>query len=261
VATLAVRTTRGSWLASSCKALVVTFVVVLAAVGIASGLARGFFVQDLVARVDPHRTRAFAIARIHDPFADNRHELVQQVDGRFAANPSRTRLHVLTGAVFLLFAPLQLSRRIRVRWPDYHRWSGRLLVVMALVSAIPGFYFGLAVPFAGNGERVPIALFGALFVFAIVRAWVAIRRKNVLLHREWMIRAVALALAVSTVRLLALMLDALLTPRAFSPHAIFVLSLWAGWGLTLGAAELWLRHTRRARLSFRPEYRNAARAS
>jgi uncharacterized membrane protein len=117
------------------------------------------------------------------------------------------------------------------------------------VSAIPGFYFGLAIPFAGNGERAPVVLFGGLFVFAIVRAWIAIRRNDESLHREWMIRAVALALAIFTVRLVAIALDVLLTPRAFTPPAIFVLSLWVGWGLTLGAAELWLRHTRPAHVT------------
>jgi hypothetical protein len=46
---------------------------------------------------------------------------------------------------------------------------------------------------------------------------------------------------ISTVRLVAAVLDLTLAPLGYSPEMIFVSSLWLGWGSTLAAAELWLR--------------------
>lgn len=89
-----------------------------------------------------------------------------------------------------------------------------------------------------------IAVFGGLFLIAICRAFLAIRRHQVARHREWMIRVFAIAIAVSTVRVVAGLLDVVLTPAGFRPPALFVLSLWTGWLITLGVAESWIRYTR-----------------
>ena len=53
---------------------------------------------------------------------------------------------------------------------------------------------------------------GGLFLAAAARGYIAIRRHQVARHREWMIRLVALALAISTVRILMGVLDYALTP-------------------------------------------------
>lgn len=97
-------------------------------------------------------------------------------------------------------------------------------------------------PFAGLLEASGVAVFGALFLFAVVRAVVAIRRRDVATHREWMIRMFAIAIGVSTVRLAGFPL-LLLTRKG--PEAWFGHSIWIGFGLTLAVAELWIAATRR----------------
>lgn len=77
-------------------------------------------------------------------------------------------------------------------------------------------------------------------------AVVAIRRGQVARHREWMIRAFAVALGISTVRVVGTVFDVALTPAGVPPPEVFVLSLWTGWTLTLAAAEAWIRYTRAA---------------
>jgi hypothetical protein len=99
-------------------------------------------------------------------------------------------------------------------------------------------------PFAGPPEAAAIALFGGLFLLALARGFVAIRRRDLATHREWMIRAFAIALGISTVRLLGAVFDLALTPAGVSPAGVFLVSIWLGWLVTLGAAELWIRRTR-----------------
>ena len=102
-------------------------------------------------------------------------------------------------------------------------------------------------PYGGPAETAVIVLVTGLFLAALIRAFVAIRAKHVALHREWMIRAVAVAIGVSAVRVVGAAFDVALSPLGVRPSDVFVLSLYAGWGLAICAAELWIRYTRRRR--------------
>jgi hypothetical protein len=114
----------------------------------------------------------------------------------------------------------------------------------AIVTAPAGLYFGLLMPYGGLGEATATVFFGGLFVFSVGRAFVAIRRGQVARHREWMIRAFAIAIGISTVRVVGTAFDIVLTPAGLPPPELFVLSLWTGWTVTLAAGELWIRYTR-----------------
>ena len=218
-------------------------VIVLTVVGVAASIGRAVYVNDLVTRSDPVRREVLASLGITDPFAAERDSLLAHVDGRYGDHPATTRLHVVGGALFLLLAPFQFVRRIRSRRPTLHRWSGRLLIIIAFATGLPGLWLGLAVPFAGNGERLVISLAGILFLGALVTGYFAARRRDFTRHRAWMLRGYAAAAAISTVRLAAAALDLFLTPLGFRPETIFVISLWLGWGLTVGGMELWIRRS------------------
>ncbi|HEU5251388.1 MAG TPA: DUF2306 domain-containing protein [Thermoanaerobaculia bacterium] len=221
-------------------------VVVLVVVGVAASIGRGVFPGDFATRADPVRGQILAALHRADPFASERAQELDRFDVRYAANPLLTLAHVVPGGVFLILAPLQFSARIRNRHIRFHRWSGRVLVATALVAAAAGLHFGLSMPYGGSGEAAAIAVFGGLFVIAVLRAFVAIRQRQVAVHREWMIRAFAIAIGIATVRVVAAVLDLALTPAGVGPSKIFVLSLWIGWGATLAAAEIWIQHTRPA---------------
>jgi uncharacterized membrane protein len=218
---------------------------------VAAAAGRTRFPTDLATRADPFRTRLLASLDRSDPFAPYRPAELAFFDGRFAARPFLTLLHVVPGGLFLALAPLQFSSRIRNRHIGFHRWSGRILVLAGVASTAPAFYFGLLMPYGGTVEAVAIALFGGLFVAALGRAFVAIRRKQVDLHREWMIRAFALAIAISTVRVVAAAMDMAFTPAGLAPRALFAISVWTGWSVTLAAAELWIQRTRPRALGLR----------
>ncbi len=219
-------------------------VVLLVIVGVAAVAGRGVFRDDFATRADPFRQRVFAALHLEDPFLQHREEELDRFDRRFAAHLVSTLLHILPGGVFLMLAPLQFSSRIRGRYIQLHRWSGRILVLMGLVAALAGLHFGLSMPYGGAGEATAIAFFGVLFVVALGRAFFAIRRHQVARHREWMIRAFSIAVGISTVRVVAAVFDIALTPAGLRPPDLFALSLWTGWGITLCAGELWIRYTR-----------------
>ena len=217
----------------------------LVALGVFSAIGRTVFLDDFIARAEFVREWSMAAMGRHDPLALQRPAEVARMDGKFAAHPTLTLLHVVPGGLFLLFAPLQFSSRLRSRHLALHRWSGRIILPLLVASMLPGLYFGVINPYGGPGEAVMIALFcGALFM-SIGIAFIAIRRRQVARHREWMIRVFAFAIAISSIRLAFGAIDAALTPSGIPPPQQFTLAVWIGWLITLAAAEAWIRYTRR----------------
>lgn len=218
-------------------------VILLVAIGVSASILRAVIIRNPPVGHDVNGIEQQLLEQFHpgDPFNAQLLREYEEVDRRFATRPSLTLLHVVPGGLFLALAPLQFVPAIRRRFITFHRWSGRLLVVLAILSVVPAFYFGVAIPYGGTSEATAIAVFGSLFVLAILRAFVAIRNGDVRCHREWMIRAFALALAISTIRLLGIAVQAFTRAPV---HEQLGVVFWTGWALMLGAAELWVRHTR-----------------
>jgi uncharacterized membrane protein len=154
---------------------------------------------------------------------------------------------VVLGGLYLTLAPLQFVRRIRSRHLAYHRRTGRLLVAIGLVVGATALFMGLVIPFSGWGERVIIGLFGSLFLIALLKGLAHVRAGRVALHREWMIRAFAIALAVATIRLIyipALLIVA--EPTDAQNAVLWDTSFAVAFVLNTSVAELWIRATRRS---------------
>lgn len=219
--------------------------IVLCLVGIVASIGRTIYLDDAVTRFEPVRTRIFEIVGRTDPLAADRAAELAIVDGQFSARPGTTRLHVVGGALFFALLPFQFSRRIRQRYVRFHRWSGRLLLIVGSATTLAGLAFGVLTPYGGTPEAIVVAMVGAFFLVSAWFAWRAIRRREIDRHREWVIRACAAALAISTIRLLGAPFDLWLSPMGVHPRTSFVIVLASGWLLTIAIAEWWIRQTRR----------------
>ena len=219
-------------------------VVLLALLGVTAAVLRIIYPDDFITRFEPLRQRWFEVLAVNDPFADQRPAELARIDGRFAAHRWVVLAHAAAGGLFLLAAPLQFSRRIRSRHLAWHRWSGRVLLLLGFPLILSALFFGVLMPYAGQAEALLILVIGALFLAAAAQAWLAIRRHDIARHREWMIRVFASAISISTVRVLGGPFDLALTPAGVHPRMVFLITIWVAWALTLGAAELWIRRGR-----------------
>jgi hypothetical protein len=124
-----------------------------------------------------------------------------------------------------------------------------VLVAVGLVVGVTALFIGLVIPFSGWAERVLIGLFGSLFLFALGKGFVHVRAGRVALHREWMIRAFAIALAIATQRLI--FIPSLFVVVDPTGGQIVTLSI-AAWSAALvvhsSLAEVWIRLTRKRRV-------------
>jgi uncharacterized membrane protein len=149
--------------------------------------------------------------------------------------------HVVFGLAFMLLGPLQFVRRLRSAHPQVHRWCGRIYIVAGFVLGISALSIVLRFPIGGVNESTAITFAAAIFLFSLARAFVYIKRRDVVHHREWMIRAFALGLAISLDRIV-LVLFLVFTGRPFSE--LFGVALWVSFSFMAVAGEIWINWTR-----------------
>jgi uncharacterized membrane protein len=163
------------------------------------------------------------------------------MDSGFARHLILTLIHILPGALFLVLAPLQFLPNLRAKHLELHRWLGRGLVATGLVVGTTALVMSYKMNIGGANETAATTLFGILFLYCLIRAYVHIRRKEVAQHREWMIRAFGIALGVATTRPIVGIFFAF---RRLTPHEFFGIAFWLGFTITVVVTEAWIDHTR-----------------
>jgi len=165
-----------------------------------------------------------------------------EFDGDFARNPFLTFLHIIPGTLFMILAPLQFVPQIRNRHLWWHRLAGRILVVSGLIIGTTALIMSFQMAIGGANETAATLVFAIFFLFALGKAFYHIRRREIALHREWMIRMFAIGLAIATVRPIVGIFFAFTT---LSPREFFGTAFWLGFTIHLMAAEVWINYTRR----------------
>jgi uncharacterized membrane protein len=157
-------------------------------------------------------------------------------------------LHVVLGGVYLALAPFQFVKRIRSRHLAYHRRIGRLLIAVGVMVGATALFMGFVIPKGGSPERVVIGLFGTVFLVALVKGFVHVRAGRVSLHREWMIRAFAIGLAIATARLIfyPALLITTTDPSDRRFGTLLAVALAVAFVFHVSVAELWICVTRRS---------------
>jgi hypothetical protein len=165
------------------------------------------------------------------------------LDALFVAKASLTLVHIVPALALICLVPFQFSRRFRTRHLKAHRWIGRVIMVLGLIVGVSGLAL-LKDPVGGWAEVTAILFFDALFLVALTKAYVYARRRAIAQHREWVIRAMSVAVGVATVRPIMGVFFATAPLTGMTPHQFFGIAFWTGFTLTYVAGEMWIRYTR-----------------
>jgi uncharacterized membrane protein len=104
-------------------------------------------------------------------------------------------LHFLSGAVILLLGSIQLIERFRNRFPQVHRWIGRVYIVASLITAIGGLvYIFLHGTVGGTVMDIGFTLYGILMFAAAIETLRHARAGRMREHRAWALRLYVLAI-------------------------------------------------------------------
>jgi uncharacterized membrane protein len=144
----------------------------------------------------------------------------------------------------MILGPLQFLPAIRTRHPRFHRRSGRIFLLCGLVIGVTALIMPFVMtPIGGVNEAAGVLLFAVYFLTALGKAFRHILHGRVALHREWMIRAFAIGLAVATIRPIIALFFAF---SRLSPHVFFGTAFWIGFSLHAIVAEVWINSTRKS---------------
>lgn len=159
------------------------------------------------------------------------------LDQGFRAHSLITLLHVIPALLLIILMPLQFVERIRVLQPAWHRWSGRLIIVLGFIVGSTALVMSYTMAIGGANETAATTLFALLFLLFLSLGFRSIRQRRVAQHREWMIRAFGVALGIATTRPIV---GAFFAARRLTPHEFFGTAFWLGFTITLLAAESWI---------------------
>lgn len=164
-------------------------------------------------------------------------------DQDFSKHTFITALHILPGTLFMILGPLQFMPSIRVRHIQFHRWSGRIFIIAAYVIGLTSIVLSfIKQPIGGINEAVASIFFSIFFLVCVSLSLHSILRKQVLLHREWMIRTFSVGLAIATVRLITVF--AFIFFKVL-PENFLGTAFWMGFSLHTVVAEIWINYTRK----------------
>ena len=144
------------------------------------------------------------------------------------------QLHVLAAAFALPGCLALLSKTVLRRWPQVHRWLGRLIAAVVLLALAPsGIYLAL---FAKGGLRGTLGflLSAAIVVVAMVQGVRTARAGQVRAHRRFMLHVLAQLSVAVTSRAMLLGFDAI----NLDPQVGYLTALWLPVVASAAAVEL-----------------------
>jgi uncharacterized membrane protein len=110
--------------------------------------------------------------------------------------------HMILGAAVMVLVPLQLSRRLRARYPRLHRTMGRVIVIASMIIALGGLqYIVIRGTNAGPLMDLGFAANGVLMFGAATQAFRYARAGDFSRHREWALRLFVLIMGSLIFRL------------------------------------------------------------
>ncbi|WP_114971093.1 DUF2306 domain-containing protein [Rhodoferax ferrireducens] len=159
----------------------------------------------------------------------------------FEAHRTGIYAHIFASAVALSIGPFQFSARLRATHLGLHRWLGRLyLGIGVLVGGLARLFMAFYA-FGGLPARLGFGCLALAWLYTGFRAYLAIRSRDVVSHRRWMVRNFALTFAAVTLRLWL--------PAAVAGGIPFELTYpviaWLSWIPNLLLAELFFQQTHR----------------
>lgn len=153
-------------------------------------------------------------------------------------------IHVVCAMIFYVLAALQIVPGMRKRYPAWHRIAGRIAVPAGIASASAATWLTIAHPDLGGlilycGRLV----FGPLWAACLVLGLIAIKRRDIPAHQNWMIRAFAISMPAGTLIFISapffLYFGTIELPQTLDE------SIQSGaWILHLAVAETWIRRER-----------------
>lgn len=141
--------------------------------------------------------------------------------------------HITFGGLALLSGCTQFLSSLRQKHLSLHRSLGKIYVASVMLSGVAGFGIAFAAS-AGVWAQMGFAALGFLWLYTTAKAFLAIKKRDIVEHQNWMTRSYALCFGAVTLRLwMPLFLGAL----GMSFSIAYPIIAWLSWVPNLLVAE------------------------
>ncbi|WP_373549700.1 DUF2306 domain-containing protein [Haliscomenobacter sp.] len=148
--------------------------------------------------------------------------------------------HITFGGLALLSGCTQFLSSLRQKHLSLHRSLGKVYVASVMLSGVAGFGIAFAAS-AGVWAQMGFAALGFLWLYTTAKAFLAIKKRDIAEHQNWMTRSYALCFGAVTLRLwMPLFLGAL----GMSFSIAYPIIAWLSWVPNLVVAELIIRRAK-----------------
>ena len=107
--------------------------------------------------------------------------------------------HLVGGSLALFLGPIQFWKKLRTKYPGFHRIAGKVYIAGALLTGLSALRLSLV---SQCGPcRLSLFLLAVLALGATSFAWIAIKNRNIKAHRQFMVRSYVLLFSFVAVRI------------------------------------------------------------
>jgi hypothetical protein len=149
-------------------------------------------------------------------------------------------IHVFSAVLTLMAGFTQFSPYILREHKKLHRFMGRVYVFDILFINFPT---GMLMAFYANGHwptKIAFIILDSLWFWFTLKAFLAIKKRNIKVHEQFMIRSYALTFSAIMLRTWKIVLSSLFV---LAPVTLYMIDAWMGFVPNLLFAE-WLIRTR-----------------
>lgn len=144
-------------------------------------------------------------------------------------------VHIHSAPLVLLNGLVLLNEHVRSRHGRWHRWLGRVQVVVLLLFVLPSGAVMSQHAFGGRQAGLSFLLLSAVTACCAIVGVVHARRRRFDRHRSWMLRSYLLICSAVALRLISGAAEVL---GVSSPENAYILAAWSCWLLPLIAYEI-----------------------
>jgi hypothetical protein len=142
-------------------------------------------------------------------------------------------VHIVFGMVAILIGPLQFVSGLRNKYPHIHRFTGKVYLVSVLIASICAILLAVNDNIRTRHEIIfgtgMLGLASSWLVTTGMAFW-AVKSRNFVQHREWMVRSYVVTCGFTTYRIIASTLSASLLKNVDGLSDIMA---WACWSVPL----------------------------
>jgi len=150
-------------------------------------------------------------------------------------------IHVYSAIFVLLFGVFQFNSYVLKKYKNIHKIFGKLYFYILILFAAPS---GIFIGYYANGgisSQISFILLGILWLYFTIKAIIFIKSKNIIQHKNYMMRSYALTVSAITLRFWKVIIVFLFQPQ---PMDVYQIVAWLGWLPNLFFVEYLIRKKR-----------------